>query len=154
MFAVYHYHAVLTDSPEPMLHAEATHRDRAIVEQVIAEPKNVPLAHLPSGMFAAKAAWLVCAAMAHNLTRATAALAGGRHRRARTAAIRAQLIATAPAWRTPPISRSCTYPATGPGNPAWTSCSSAPCTTPSRRHLTTAPPRPDRRSSVEQPDRR
>jgi hypothetical protein len=93
-FAVYRYHAVFTDSPESMLAAEATHRDHAIVEQVIAELKNGPLAHLPSGVFAANAAWLVCAAIAHNLTRAAGALAGGRHRRTRTATIRAQLIAT------------------------------------------------------------
>jgi Transposase DDE domain group 1 len=94
MFAVYRYHAVFTDSPESTLAAEATHRDHAIVEQVIAELKNGPLAHLPSGVFAANAAWLVCAAIAHNLTRAAGALAGGRHRRARTATVRAQLIAT------------------------------------------------------------
>ena len=94
LFAVYRYHAVFTDSPEPMLAAEATHRDHAIVEQVIAELKNGPLAHLPSGGFTANAAWLVCAAIAHNLTRAAGALAGGRHRRARTATIRAQLIHT------------------------------------------------------------
>jgi len=48
LFAVYHYHAVFTDSPKPMLTAEARHRDHAIVEQVIAELKNGPLAHLPS----------------------------------------------------------------------------------------------------------
>ena len=94
LFAVYRYHAVFTDSPEPMLAAEATHRDHAIVEQVIAELKNGPLAHLPSGRFTANAAWLVCAAIAHNLTRAAGALAGGRHARARTATIRAQLIHT------------------------------------------------------------
>jgi len=93
-FAVYRYHAVFTDSPESMLAAEARHRDHAIVEQVIAELKNGPLAHLPSGIFTANAAWLVCAAMAHNLTRAAGTLAGGRHRRTRTATIRAQLIAT------------------------------------------------------------
>jgi hypothetical protein len=63
---------VFTDSAEPMLAAEATHRDHAIVEQVIAELKNGPLAHLPSGRFTANAAWLVCAAIAHNLTRAAA----------------------------------------------------------------------------------
>ena len=94
LFAVYRYHAVFTDSPEPMLAAEATHRDHAIVEQVIAELKNGPLAHLPSGRFTANAAWLVCAAIAHNLTRAAGALAGGRHRRTRTGTIRAQLIHT------------------------------------------------------------
>jgi hypothetical protein len=93
-FAVYRYHAVFTDSAEPMLHAEATHRDHAIVEQVIAELKNGPLAHLPSGVFTANAAWLACAAIAHNLTRAAGALAGGRHRRTRAATIRTQLIHT------------------------------------------------------------
>jgi hypothetical protein len=93
-FAVYRYHAVFTDSSEPTLHAEATHRDHAIIEQVIAELKNGPLAHLPSGLFTANAAWLVCAAISHNLTRAAGALAGGRHRRSRTGTIRAQLITT------------------------------------------------------------
>jgi hypothetical protein len=93
MFAVYRYHAVFTDSPEPMLAAEATHRDHAIVEQVIAELKNGPLAHLPSGVFTANAAWLACAAIAHNLTRAAGTLGGGRHCRARTTSLRAQLIA-------------------------------------------------------------
>jgi hypothetical protein len=42
MFAVYRYHAVFTDNTEPMLAAEATHRDHAIIEQVIAELKNGP----------------------------------------------------------------------------------------------------------------
>jgi hypothetical protein len=92
MFAVYRYHAVFTDSPEPMLAAEATHRDHAIIEQVIADLKDSALAHLPSGKFTANAAWLACAAIAHNLTRAAGALASTFHARARTATIRAQLI--------------------------------------------------------------
>ena len=92
LFTVYRYHAVFTDSPEPTLAAEATHRDHAIVEQVVAELKNGPLAHLPSGRFAANAAWLVCATIAHNLTRAAGALAGSRHARARTTSLRARLI--------------------------------------------------------------
>ena len=93
-FAVYRYHAVFTDSTEPMLAAEATHRDHAIIEQVIAELKNGPLAHLPSGSFAANAAWLACAAISHNLTRAAGVLAGGRHTRARAATLRDRLIST------------------------------------------------------------
>jgi hypothetical protein len=93
MFAVYRYHAIFTDSPEPMLHAEATHRDHAIIEQVIADPKDSALAHLPSGRFTANAAWLACAAIAHNLTRAAGALATTFHARARTGTIRAHLIA-------------------------------------------------------------
>ena len=94
MFAVYRYHAVFTDSAEPMLAAEATHRDHAIIEQVIADLKDSALAHLPSGVFTANAAWLVCTAIAHNLTRAAGALAGTGHGRARTGTIRAQLITT------------------------------------------------------------
>jgi len=93
LFAAYRYHAVFTDSPLPMLEAEATHRQHAIVEQVIADLKGGPLAHLPSGKFAANSAWLVLAAMAFNLTRATGALASTFHARATTATIRAQLIA-------------------------------------------------------------
>jgi hypothetical protein len=85
---------VFTDSAEPMLAAEATHRDHAIVEQIIADLKDSALAHLPSGVFTANAAWLVCAAIAHNLTRAAGALATAFHARARTATLRAQLINT------------------------------------------------------------
>jgi hypothetical protein len=141
LFAVYRYHAVFTNSPEPMLDAEATHRDHAIIEQVIAELKNGPLAHLPSGRFAANAAWLACATMAHNLTRAAGALAGGQHRRARTGTIRARLIATPPESRTPRTGRSCTCLATGPTSPDSTSCSAAPCTTRSRPPLDHRPRR-------------
>lgn len=94
LFAVYRYHAVFTDNPQPMLDAEATHRDHAIIEQVIADLKDSALAHLPSGHFNANAAWLVCAAIAHNLTRAAGALASTFHARARTGTIRAQLIST------------------------------------------------------------
>jgi len=92
LFTVYRYHAVFTDSPLPMLAAEAAHRAHAIVEQVIADLKNGPLAHLPSGQFAANSAWLVCAAIAFNLTRAAGALASAFHAKATTATIRAQLI--------------------------------------------------------------
>ena len=70
----------------------AAHRDHAIVEQVIADLKNGPLAHLPSGQFSANSAWLVCAAIAFNLTRAAGTLASAFHARATTATIRAQLI--------------------------------------------------------------
>ena len=92
LFAVYRYHAIFTDNPQPMLAAEATHRDHAIIEQVIADLKDSALAHLPSGHFNANAAWLVCAAIAHNLTRAAGALASTFHARARTGTIRTQLI--------------------------------------------------------------
>ena len=75
LFTAYRYHAVFTNSPLPMLEAEKAHRAHAIIEQVIADLKNGPLAHLPSGHFWANSAWLVCAAMAFNLTRTAGALA-------------------------------------------------------------------------------
>jgi Transposase DDE domain group 1 len=92
LFTTWRYHAVFTDSPLPMLQAEAAHRGHAIVEQVIADLKNSALAHLPSGTFTANAAWLVLAAIAFNLTRAAGALASAFHAHATTATIRAHLI--------------------------------------------------------------
>jgi hypothetical protein len=95
LFRVWRHHAVFTDSPLPMLTAEADHRRHAIIEQAIADLKNGPLAHLPSGNFAANSAWLVLAAIAFNLTRAAGALASIFHAKATTATIRAQLISVA-----------------------------------------------------------
>jgi hypothetical protein len=92
LFPVWRHHAIFTDSPLPMLTAEADHRRHAIVEQVIADLKNGPLAHLPSGHFAANSAWLVLAAIAFNLTRAAGALASSFHAKATTATLRRQLI--------------------------------------------------------------
>ncbi len=95
LFRVWRHHAVFTDSPLPMLAAEADHRRHAIIEQVIADLKNSALAHLPSANFAANSAWLVLAAMAFNLTRAAGALASAFHAKATTATIRRQLITVA-----------------------------------------------------------
>ena len=92
LFTAYRYHAVFTNSPLPMLAAESAHRGHAIVEQVIADLKNGLLAHLPSGNFWANSAWLVCSAMAFNLTRAAGALASVFHAKATTGTIRAHLI--------------------------------------------------------------
>ncbi len=95
LFPVWRYHAVFTDSPFELVQAEGQHRDHAIVEQVIADLYAGPLAHLPSGHFGANAAWLVIAAMAHNLLRAAGTLAGRRHAKARTATIRRDLVTLA-----------------------------------------------------------
>lgn len=92
LFAVYRYHAVFSDSPLMLVQAEKSHREHAIVEQVIADLKSGPLAHLPSSSFMANSAWLVLAAMAFNLTRAAGCLASAFHARATTATLRAQLI--------------------------------------------------------------
>jgi Transposase DDE domain group 1 len=96
LFPAWRHHAVFTDSPLPMLAAEAAHRRHAIIEQVIADLKAGPLAHLPSASFAANSAWLVLAAIAFNLTRAAGCLASALHAKATTATIRRQLL-TVPA---------------------------------------------------------
>ena len=72
-----------------MLEAEKTRRAHAVVEQVIADLKNGPLAHLPSGHFWANSAWLVCAASAFNFTRAAGTQASPMHARTTTGTIRA-----------------------------------------------------------------
>ena len=92
LFTTYRFHAVFTDSPLPLIDAEKAHRQHAVIEQVIADLKGSALAHLPSGKFAANAAWLQLACLACNLTRAVGALASAFHAKATTATIRADLI--------------------------------------------------------------
>lgn len=92
LFATYRYHAVFTDSPFILVQAKAHHRGHAIIEQVNADLINGPLAHLPSGRFAANGAWLMLAAIAHNLTRAAGTLASKTLAKARGATIRTQII--------------------------------------------------------------
>jgi hypothetical protein len=92
LFPAWRYHAVFTDSPFGLVQAEGQHRDHAIIEQVNADLYAGALARLPSGVFTANAAWLVIAAMAHNLLRAAGTLAGRPWARARTATIRRDLI--------------------------------------------------------------
>jgi Transposase DDE domain group 1 len=70
LFADWRHHAFVTNSTLSTVEADARHRDHAIVEQVIAELKDGPLAHLPSGSYAANAAWVAFAALAFNLARA------------------------------------------------------------------------------------
>ncbi len=83
---------MFTNSPLSTLEAETSHGDHMIIEQVIADLKAGPLAHLPLGLSTVKAAWLVCAVRAFNLTGAAGVIASRRHGRARTATIRIQLI--------------------------------------------------------------
>jgi hypothetical protein len=89
---IWRYHAIFTHSPFVMLQAEEQHRDHAVVEQVLADWTDGPLAHLPSGSFPANAAWLALAAISHNLLRAAGALASLACARARTATLRRDLI--------------------------------------------------------------
>ena len=77
LFDVWRFHAFFTTTAATDLGtvaADKLHRHHAIIEQVHADLKNSALAHAPSGKFCANAAWLVCAVMAFNLTRAAATL--------------------------------------------------------------------------------
>ena len=77
MDVVFSYHAVLTDRTGPLPEIEADHRRHAIVEHTICDLKHhAGLAHLPSGRFAANAAWLALIGIAYNLARWTANAAG------------------------------------------------------------------------------
>jgi len=92
LFAIYRYHSVFTDSPLILVQAEKDHRAHAIIEQVHADLRSGPLAHLPSGSISADSAWLALAVIAFNLTRAAGCLASTFHAKATTGTIRAQLI--------------------------------------------------------------
>ena len=66
----YDYHAFLTNRAGNMVGLEADHRRHAVCEEVIKDLKyGAGLNHMPSGRFAANAAWLVINAIAHNLSR-------------------------------------------------------------------------------------
>lgn len=90
LFATYRHHAFITNSTLDIVEADQRHRDHALVEQVIAELKDGPLAHLPSGKYAANAAWVACAVIAFNIARATAVAAS--MRTARWATLRTRII--------------------------------------------------------------
>ena len=64
----YSYFAFITDREGEMQELEADHRQHAEVENVIRDLKyGLGLNHLPSGKFAANAAWLALNLIAHNL---------------------------------------------------------------------------------------
>ena len=92
LFDLWRFHAFFTTSDLDTVTADKTHRHHAIIEAVNADLKNSALAHLPSGRFTANSAWLVCAVMAFNLTRAAATITGGPLTRATTATVRRTLI--------------------------------------------------------------
>ena len=80
LFGSYSYHGFITDRDGATLELEADHRRHAEIENAIRDLKHgVGLNHLPSGRFAANAAWLAVQSlprtrygvMAHNLARWT-----------------------------------------------------------------------------------
>ena len=78
LFPSYSYHGCITDRDGETLEPEADHRRHTEIENAIRDIKyNMGLNHLPSGRFAANAAWLAVQVLAHNLARWTARLGLG-----------------------------------------------------------------------------
>lgn len=95
IFDTYRHHGFFTTISSQVLDtaaADQMHRGHAIIEQVNAELKAGPLAHMPSGRFQANAAWLAITTMAHNLMRATAVIIGGAMARVRALTLRHRII--------------------------------------------------------------
>jgi hypothetical protein len=120
LFPVWRHHPFLTNNTEPTAQADITHRRHAIIETTFADLIDGPLAHLPSGRFAANSAWVICAAITHNLLRAAGTLASPAHAVARGATLRRDLI-TVPARITRPQRRRVLHlPAHWPWAKPWT----------------------------------
>jgi len=92
MFENWRHHAFATDRPGRAVDLDADHRAHAVVELAIRDLKAGGLAHVPSGVFFANAAWLGLAVVAHNLGRWTLKSAGARWARATVATLRRKLI--------------------------------------------------------------
>ena len=138
LFTNYSYHAFITDREGDTLDLEADHRRHAETENAIRDPASsagqalkygVGLNHLPSGRFAANAAWLAVQVMAHNLARWTARIGLG-EQVVTTKTLRRRFFSLA--GRLSPARRAaslCTCPSVGPGKTSsvapWPDC--APC---------------------------
>jgi hypothetical protein len=123
LFDVWRFHAFFTTADPAVLDtvaADKTHRHHAVIEQVHSDLKDSALAHLPSGVFTANAAWLVLAVIAFNLTRAAGTVAAPDLAKATTSTLRRTLI-TVPA-RVATSARRITLhlPRTWPWEAAWT----------------------------------
>jgi hypothetical protein len=71
------HHAFITNRDDlNTIEADQFHREHAVVELAIRDLKAGAAEHIPSGHYAANAAWLGCAVIAHNLTHWTTILAG------------------------------------------------------------------------------
>ena len=130
LFPVWRPHPFLTNSTEATAQADITHRQHAIIETVLSDVIDGPLAHLPSSQFASNAAWVICAAITHNLLRAAGTLASDRHAVARGATLRRHLVAVparlARPQRRPVLHLPAHWPWAEPWQRLWTSVADPP----------------------------
>lgn len=78
-----------------------------------------PLAHMPSGSFGANSAWVLCAAIAHNLLRSAGALASTILDKARGATLRRKVVAVPARLARPQRKPILHLPDHRPSAPAW-----------------------------------
>jgi hypothetical protein len=134
LFDSWRFHAFFTTTDTAKadtVAADQTHRRHAIIENVHADLKASALAHLPSGVFNANAAWLVCAVMAFNLTRAAATLTrAAALAKATTATIRRKLVAVPARIATSARRLHLHLPSRWPWQAAWSALYDALFTTP------------------------
>jgi hypothetical protein len=121
LFPVWRYHPFFTNSAESTVDADITHRRHAVIETVFADLIDGPLAHLPSGRFAANSAWAICAAMTHNLLRAAGTVTSAKHAVARGATLRRHIVAVPARLARPQHRRVLHLPAHWPWATPWTS---------------------------------
>jgi len=119
LFPVWRYHPFFTNTTLPTAEADITHRRHAIIETTFADLINGPLAHIPSGLFAANCAWLACAVIAHNLLRAAGTIAGGDHAVARGATLRRDLVTVPARFAAPARKPTLHLPAHWPWQTGW-----------------------------------
>ena len=119
LFPVWRYHPFVTNSTLPTAEADITHRRHAIIETTFADLIDGPLAHVPSGLFAANCVWLGCTVIAHNLLRAAGTLAGGNHAVARGATLRRDLVNVPARFAAPARKPMLHLPAHWPWQTGW-----------------------------------
>ena len=102
------------------------------IEQVNSDLKASALAHFPSSVFTANAAWLVLACIAFNLTRAAGTLASSALGKAVTATVRRKLINVAARISTSARRITLHLPEHWPWEHGWTKLFTHACSPPGR----------------------
>jgi hypothetical protein len=122
LFPDWRHYAFITDRTEPIVIVEGAQRQHAVVELAIRDHIAGPLRHLPSGRFAANAAWTVIAALAANLARWTNILGLRNHTPQAQASLRRRLLVV-PARLVRHAGRNTLrLPARWPWRTAWIEC--------------------------------
>ena len=127
LFDLFRFHAFFTTSTLNTVDADKTHRQHAVIENLNADMKASALAHFPSGVFTANAAWLVLACIAFNLTRATGTLASPTLGKAVTATVRRKLINIAARVSTSARRITLHLPEHWPWEDGWTTLFTSTC---------------------------